>query len=258
MKKITSFILATCILLAVPFAFTSCFHKCDFSGEWSADNVSHWRECADEECTEISDKADHVWNEGEITAEPTQEADGTKTYTCEVCRTTKPEAIVFTGLTEKEWNEIFSEKNFDNFTYVEEATVKGDGFEIVSTTVYKCTATQGFVSLEMLGQKQNQFVGGDEAKEIKKAMQKSIFDLLKFEDFEYDAENKIYNLVGELYVESIGGNASEATLRFENGIPVELIYTGEVESEGIKMEYISKATFSDFGTTEVKIEEAMT
>ena len=260
MKKITSLVLAACILLAVPFTFTSCFHKCDFSGDWNADDLSHWHECTDEECdkAEIADKADHVWNEGEITAKATQEADGTKTYTCEVCRTTKPEVIEFTGFTGIEWNEIFSADTFDNFTYVEEATVKGEGFEISSISTYKCTATQGFVSIEMLGQKENQFFGGKEAEDKKKVMQYTLFEILKYKKFQYDAENKVYVLVGEMYIEALDAYASSATLRFENGLPVEFIYSGSIEAEGIKMEYVSKATFSDFGTTEVKIEEAMT
>ncbi len=257
MKKITSLILGICILLTGLFAFTSCFHRCDFSGDWKSDNLSHWHECASEECKEIADKADHVWNEGEITTKATQEADGTKTYTCEVCRTTKPEVIEFTGFTGIEWNEIFSADTFDNFTYVEEITLKEEEYEIVSTSVYKCTETQGFVSIEMFGQKENQFFGGKEAADKKKAMQYTLFEILKYKKFQYDAENKVYVLVGEMYFESLDTYATEATLRFENGLPAEFIYSGEVEDEGIKIEYISKVTFSDFGTTEVKIEEAL-
>lgn len=258
MKKVTSLILGVCILLTGLFAFTSCFHKCDFSGDWKADNLSHWHECASEECAEISDKADHVWNEGEITTKATQEADGTKTYTCEVCGTTRHEVVVFTGLSEEEWSEIFSEDIFDNFTYVEEAIVKGPGIEVSSTTVCKYTEKQVFVSLEMLGQKQNEFIGGEEAAATKKSMQKSIFSMVNYENYEYDAENKVYKLVGDLYIDALGANARTATLRFEDGLPVELIYTGITETEGVKMEYISTVTFSDFGTTEVSVEETLT
>ena len=36
---------------------------------------------------------EHTWNDGEITTEPTEEAEGVKTYTCGVCGETKTESI---------------------------------------------------------------------------------------------------------------------------------------------------------------------
>ena len=48
--------------------------------------------------TEIPAKG-HSWNEGEITTSPTCENVGVKTYTCTVCKETKPEAINATGHT---------------------------------------------------------------------------------------------------------------------------------------------------------------
>jgi hypothetical protein len=39
------------------------------------------------------DALGHVWNEGEVTKEPTVEAEGEKTYTCTVCGATRTESI---------------------------------------------------------------------------------------------------------------------------------------------------------------------
>ena len=45
----------------------------------------------------IIPKTEHVWNDGEITTSSTCTTEGTKTYTCTSCGTTKTEAIAATG-----------------------------------------------------------------------------------------------------------------------------------------------------------------
>ena len=57
-------------------------HTCAFGTEWKKDATDHWLEC---ECGETSEKAAHTWDEGEVTVEPTEEAEGKKVYTCSVC-----------------------------------------------------------------------------------------------------------------------------------------------------------------------------
>ena len=104
MKKIISVLLVCCLLSACCVTLVSCGHECTFSSEWLTDETSHWHACTGEECKEISDKADHTWNDGEITTKPTQEADGVKTFTCTVCELTRTEPVEFTGMTEDEWN----------------------------------------------------------------------------------------------------------------------------------------------------------
>lgn len=66
---------------------------------WSNDGNSHWHTCSG--CSEQLDKADHSWNGGEVTTQPTCTTKGIKTYTCTVCNKTKTEEI---------------EKNSHNFT----------------------------------------------------------------------------------------------------------------------------------------------
>ena len=65
----------------------------NFSEEWSNDENHHWHECADKDCKETKDKAEHSWDGGNVTVEPTAEQKGTMVYTCTVCRREKTESI---------------------------------------------------------------------------------------------------------------------------------------------------------------------
>ena len=65
----------------------------NFSEEWSNDETHHWHACADKDCKETKDKAEHSWNGGNVTVEPTTEQKGTMVYTCTVCRREKTESI---------------------------------------------------------------------------------------------------------------------------------------------------------------------
>ena len=65
----------------------------NFSEEWSNDETHHWHACADKGCKEIKDKAEHSWDGGNVTVEPTTEKEGAMVYTCTVCRREKTEKI---------------------------------------------------------------------------------------------------------------------------------------------------------------------
>lgn len=251
MKKITSLILLTCVLITSIITLASCIHECEFTDEWTADESSHWHNCSNEKCEEISDKANHTWDEGIITTKATQESDGVKTFTCSVCNNTKNESVAFTGLSKEDWNEIFSQENFKNFTYFEEAVVTANGIEVTTSGLYKFTETKAYCLVSAAGQTAEDTLTGLEATNTKKQMVDSILSLAKYEIFEYDAENKIYNLTGEMEIASLNTTAKSATLKFENGKPVQLIYTCDIVSQGIVMECISTVNFSDFGTTEI-------
>ncbi|MBQ9880306.1 MAG: leucine-rich repeat protein, partial [Clostridia bacterium] len=61
-------------------------------GAWTRLNATqHQRVCANDP-THV-EKANHKWNEGIVTTEPTCEETGVKTYTCTVCRATKTETL---------------------------------------------------------------------------------------------------------------------------------------------------------------------
>ena len=65
----------------------------NFAEEWSNDETHHWHACADKGCKETKDKAEHSWNGGNVTVEPTTEKEGAMVYTCTVCRREKTEKI---------------------------------------------------------------------------------------------------------------------------------------------------------------------
>lgn len=67
--------------------------KHNFAEEWSNDETHHWHACADKGCKETKDKAEHSWNGGNVTVEPTTEKEGAMVYTCTVCRREKTEKI---------------------------------------------------------------------------------------------------------------------------------------------------------------------
>lgn len=70
-----------------------------YSEEWTYDETDHWHAATCGHDEEVKDKAEHTWNSGEITTEPTCTESGVKTYTCTVCGATKTEAVSATGHT---------------------------------------------------------------------------------------------------------------------------------------------------------------
>ena len=252
MKKYISLLLVACILLTSLFTLSSCFLHiiCDYSDEWTSDSTHHWHACLNADCDKISDKAEHTFGTSEVTRKATQEADGINTRTCSVCNYKDNSPIIFTGLSWTEWNEAFSEENFNNFTYHEKAIVQYSGIQVTTTAVYKFTETEVRVSVTAAGSTSTETASGLQAQATKKAMIESIQKMLQYSEFEYDREKKIYNLTGTMKIQNVG-NAKSATLRFENGKPKELVYTCTVYSNGNPMDCEATDTFTDFGTTKI-------
>lgn len=67
--------------------------KHNYSEEWTSDNLYHWHECLDENCTSVKDKEYHSWDEGTVTTQPTYETSGEIVYTCSKCNKSKVEAL---------------------------------------------------------------------------------------------------------------------------------------------------------------------
>ena len=67
--------------------------------EWSKDNDHHWHKCKNANCDAVKDKAEHDWDDGEVTTPATCTTVGEKTYTCTACSATKKETILATGHT---------------------------------------------------------------------------------------------------------------------------------------------------------------
>lgn len=97
MKRKSLFtILAIALMLVLSLLVLTACNKNgehNFSEEWSNDETHHWHACADKGCKEIKDKAEHSWDGGNVTVEPTTEKEGAMVYTCTVCRREKTEKI---------------------------------------------------------------------------------------------------------------------------------------------------------------------
>ena len=87
--------LAIMVLMLAIVLLTACNKdgKHNFAEEWSNNETHHWHACTDKGCKETKDKAEHTWDGGNVTVEPTTEQKGTIVYTCTVCRREKAESI---------------------------------------------------------------------------------------------------------------------------------------------------------------------
>ena len=83
--------------------------KHNYSKEWSNNETHHWHACVDKGCKEVKDKAEHSWNGGSVSAEPTTEKEGAMVYTCTVCSREKTEKIDKL-VAEKEYTITFDSK----------------------------------------------------------------------------------------------------------------------------------------------------
>ena len=94
-KSIFTFCAIALMLVLSLSVLTACNKNGEhnFSEEWSNNETHHWHACADKGCKEIKDKAEHTWDGGNVTVEPTTEQKGTMVYTCTVCRREKTESI---------------------------------------------------------------------------------------------------------------------------------------------------------------------
>ena len=63
-------------------------HKHKYSEDWTYDTTHHWHVSTCSHKDQISDYAEHVWDEGVVT-EPTYTSEGYTTYTCEICSAQK-------------------------------------------------------------------------------------------------------------------------------------------------------------------------
>lgn len=114
-KRALTLILAVLLCSSTALALSSC-GKHTFKTDWEKDATHHWHACEDADCTEVSDKAEHTWDEGEETTFATDTADGVMTYTCTVCKQTKTEGSTFDGLNVTQYGEAVDEETLRNVT----------------------------------------------------------------------------------------------------------------------------------------------
>ena len=85
-KSITTFFAIALMLVLSLSLLTACNkNQHEFSSEWKYDETGHWHECTTKEHTDTSEKADHDFDDGEVTLAPTEQEYGIKTFTCKVC-----------------------------------------------------------------------------------------------------------------------------------------------------------------------------
>lgn len=60
---------------------------------WKSDAQTHWHPATCAHTDLKKDEAEHTWNEGVVTTEPTETTEGVKTYTCTTCGNTKTATI---------------------------------------------------------------------------------------------------------------------------------------------------------------------
>ena len=196
-------LLCLCTVVTLCASLSACSHKCEFSTEWSKDASAHWHACTKEDCPEIADKADHVWDEGEITTEATQEADGVKTFTCTACAQTKTEAVAFTGLSKEAWNAALDTAVFENFTYTETATTTGSGVSVNTETIYKFTKDTAWAKVTMAEQSQESYAPDKaSANELRTQLVDSIKKMAPYAKYEYDTTTKTYKATEKIKIDA--------------------------------------------------------
>ena len=248
MKKITSILLLVAMLLMAA-TLSACGHKCAPADAWTTDGTNHWHKCTDDSCTEIFDKAAHTWNDGSVTKTATQEAAGTKTFTCSVCNATKTESIPFTGMTEEAWEAAFAKANFDNFTYTETSVIKATGLEMETVTVYEFEKTKSKITVTVTGQTESQSFSQSDTNTYRNSLLDTMEPMVKFEDYQYDAATKTYVLTGEFTIVALGAKADTCTLTFQGGKLVKMVYTCKMVESGMTFDVTSTVLFTDYGTT---------
>ena len=102
---------SVCLLMLVCslFSFSACGgndHTHNYSNEWSKDGSYHWQACSG--CEETRNKAEHDWNSGVVTLQPTNTSEGARTYTCNTCGQTRVESIPVLDAHEHTFSESWS------------------------------------------------------------------------------------------------------------------------------------------------------
>lgn len=91
-RKSIAILLSVVLMLVIMLTACNC-KKHKFSSEWKYDDTSHWHECLKKKHSDVSDKAEHTFNEGVVTTAPTETSEGVLTLTCTVCGYQKTKSI---------------------------------------------------------------------------------------------------------------------------------------------------------------------
>ncbi|MBE6600326.1 MAG: hypothetical protein E7640_03910 [Ruminococcaceae bacterium] len=289
MKKILLTILIISLICSVTAVFASCDeeHVHSFPENWVYDENSHWHECSDDLCIEISEKADHVWGEETVVEEATPESEGTSEKKCTVCGASESSSVTFAGISENKWNVMISESAFENYTlkYDGTMTVTAGEEENVSQMKSICKIASDKMEITVFAVSEDGLIvlpldplvlEGDLAETQKVQYTQLFFAVIQcYENFEYDAEQNVYKINETVTIEkdlaaisfSPTGENTEmivptvitikdavATVS-DDGKLLSLVcdYKQDMEMNGgIVTEGITTWTFSDYGTTVIE------
>jgi len=182
------------------------------------DATHHWHNC--DGCPEITDRAEHSWNDGVL-----NEAETETVFTCTVCGATKNQPFESNngsneGVTEEEWNGMLASHNFENYTLIQQGTMKSN---MAPAPMYqKATLKFAGGKLHLINEVDGEelfdiIMEGEEAKEQKISYEMLFLAVLdNFENFEYDPVEKVYKNPRTVTVTLHVADA-EATVVMENG-----------------------------------------
>lgn len=172
MKKHKLFAVFAAAVMALVFAGCQTEpdnHSHSFSKDWTCDKTSHWHAATCEHTDQVSEKADHSFGEWNTTLEPTEEAEGKKMRTCNVCSYKEEQTVAKLSHTHKfseEWitdetyhwhaatcehTEEVSEKavhTFGEWQVIVEPTVVSEGKQERTCTVCSYKDNQAIAKLE--------------------------------------------------------------------------------------------------------------
>lgn len=84
-KKIFIIFLFSLVFINLVSCNNGTKHEHTYSSIWSSDEQYHWHSATCSHTDMVSDKQVHIWDEGKIIKEVTDESDGTILYTCLTC-----------------------------------------------------------------------------------------------------------------------------------------------------------------------------
>ena len=140
MRRIILNLSAVMALLASLLLFSCGEEHSHSKGIVSSDASHHWYACIG--CDAQLEKAEHKWDNGTVTIQPTKNQKGEKTYMCSGCNRLKKEDIEMIKeieVTGAEWESAFAFDSFQNVTATITETIKNGNDEI--KTVYTIEAS---------------------------------------------------------------------------------------------------------------------
>ena len=90
--------------------------------KWTSDETKHYKECIIDGHVDVSEEAEHDWDDGEVISAPTPDSHGVTLYTCKTCGYERTAFKIYKAPAEMgavnstEWNDAFKEGTFDNLT----------------------------------------------------------------------------------------------------------------------------------------------